>query len=299
MKESTRNIFKMHGWRVDRAIHNYIYFAFYDVYVVIFLLLGRLLQRFFSSLRLATKMFGMVFNRYHAKVITMEHAEKILTLNEDVILGPDKTERIIPFQYANKIILKEPQYIAVMDCPCRKSRGDAGCRPLDVCMAVGKTTAQFWLEHGARFNARKITQEEALQRLREARERGNITTSFFKVATGGRTGVICSCCTCCCGALEGQRIGKALKGGHKIDMIVPSSYVARVDADKCDACGKCASSCFFEAISIEDGAVVQSETACMGCGICVEKCPNSARSLHHDPAKGDPLDLDIAREKLG
>ena len=35
MKESTKKVFKLHGWRVDRAIHNYIYFTFYDLYVKI------------------------------------------------------------------------------------------------------------------------------------------------------------------------------------------------------------------------------------------------------------------------
>lgn len=299
MKESTRNVLRMHGWRVDRAVHNYIYFTLYDVYVVVFLFLGRLIQRFFSEVRLAAKAFGMVFERYHAKVITIDEAAKILSLKEDIILGPDKTERIIPYQYANKIILKEPEYIAVMDCPCRKSRGDAACLPLDVCMAVGRTTAQFWLEHGARFNARRINQEEALQTLKDARDRGNITTAFFKVATGGRTGVICSCCTCCCGALEGDRIVKGLKGGRRLTMLVPSSYVAQVDHDRCVACGKCVSACFFDAVALVDGSIVESESACMGCGICVEKCPASARSLRHDPAKGDPLDIDLAKEKLG
>ncbi len=36
MKKSTRNIVKMHGWRLDRAIHNYIYFAYYHLYVSLF-----------------------------------------------------------------------------------------------------------------------------------------------------------------------------------------------------------------------------------------------------------------------
>jgi len=29
MKESTRKIIRLHGWRLDRAIHNYLYYQFY------------------------------------------------------------------------------------------------------------------------------------------------------------------------------------------------------------------------------------------------------------------------------
>jgi hypothetical protein len=45
----------------------------------------------------------------------------------------------------------------------------------------------------------------------DARERGCITTAWFKVATGGRTGVICSCCSCCCVGIEGMRIASPEK----------------------------------------------------------------------------------------
>jgi len=38
-------------------------------------------------------------------------------------------------------------------------------------MAVGRTTAQFWLEHGRKYHAQKITQEEALARLEEGHSR--------------------------------------------------------------------------------------------------------------------------------
>jgi len=298
VKESTRNVFKMHGWRVDRAIHNYIYFTFYDAYVVAFLFLGHLLARWASTLKVSGSMFKMVFNRYHAKVLTQEDAAKILTLKEDVDVGPDPTERIIPFPYANQIILREPEFIAVMDCPCRLARENP-CEPVDVCMAVGRTTAQFWLEHGQRFHARKITQEEALQKLREGHERGHATTAFFKVATGGRTGVICSYCSCCCGSMEGDRLVKKFKGCEETRMIVPSGYSAAIDREKCAACGDCASLCNFDAISLDDGLVLQNELACAGCGICVEKCEHGARSLVADPAGSLPLDIDLVIEKLG
>ena len=299
MKESTRNIFKMHGWRVDRAAHNWLYFVFYGLYVRVFLWAGHLVHSILGRVSLGSWLFGMVFDRYHAKVVTMDDAVKILTLNEDIIIGPDRTERIIPFPYANNIILKEPDFIAVMDCPCRLARED-GCKPVNVCMAVGRTTAQFWLEHGQKYHARKISQEEALTILREAHDRGNITTSWFKVATGGRTGVICACCTCCCGGLEGMRLVKKFKGGEELSNMISSGYVATVDAQMCKACGLCARTCFFEAARMDGrGGLVQDRAACMGCGLCVERCPEGARKLEADPSKGLPLDIDLIRNELG
>jgi len=293
MKESTRNMIRMHGWRLDRAVHNYIYFVFYDGYVTWFLRAGRLAVNKLGWLRLVARAFRMVYDRYHAKVVTMEDASKILTLKEDIDLGPDSTERVIPYPYANKIILREPEYIAVMDCPCRLSR-ENGCRPVNVCIAVGRTTAQFWLEHCEKYNARRIDQEEALRIVREGRERGNITTAWFKVATGGRTGVICSCCTCCCGGLEGMRLAAKLKFGHGVTNLVPSGYKVDYDAQKCDSCGKCAEACIFEAVTLDDdGRPVYDARLCMGCGLCVEKCPEGARSYNTDFEELLPLDLEL------
>ena len=299
MKGSTKNIIRMHGYRLDRALHNYLYFVFYDLYVRVFLFLGRLLQRWLSRSRLSGSLFKMVFDRYHAKVLTLADAEKILELNEDVVVGPDRTERIIPFQYANKIILKEPEFIAVMDCPCRLVRENP-CEPVNVCMAVGRTMGEFWMEHGAKFNARRITQQGALEILHEAHDRGNITTAWFKVATGGRTGVICSCCTCCCGGLEGMRIARSLKGGERLRFIAPSGYTAVIDFGKCVSCGTCERVCIFNAVGLDgEGRPVQDGNACMGCGLCIEKCQGGARIIERDPAKGLPLDIDLVVEELG
>lgn len=299
MKQSTRNIIKMHGWRLDRAVHNYVYFTFYDTYVTLFKWAGRNLSRFLGWSRFTRLPFEMVFERYHSKVVTMEDASKILTLNEDVIVSPDRTERIIPYQHANKIILKEPEFIAVMDCPCRLSREDH-CEPVDVCMAVGRTTAQFWLEHGQKFHAKKISQEEALTRLKEGHDRGNVTTAWFKVATGGRTGVICACCSCCCVGLFGMRLAPTLKGGESLRIINPSGYAVAVDPQRCVSCGACEEVCIFDAAARCAGGRAQEDgAACMGCGLCVERCEGGARSLVLDGTKGLPLDIDFIREELG
>jgi Pyruvate/2-oxoacid:ferredoxin oxidoreductase delta subunit len=126
-----------------------------------------------------------------------------------------------------------------------------------------------------------------------------MTTAWFKVATGGRTGVICQCCTCCCGAMEADRLARQLD--DRVSIIIPSGYVVAVDEDKCVACGTCVKSCnIFYALSQADGErPVYDAGLCKGCGVCVEKCPQGARTLVMDGSRGLPLDIDMAKERLG
>ncbi len=297
MKKSTRKIFAMHGARPDRAVHNYIYFKWYDKYVKYFLKAGRFVRERLSRFSAMSGLFRVVFNRYHAKVLTGPDAEKILTLKEPLDLGEDATEQVIPYPFARRIIFSEPQHIAVMDCPCRLSR-ESPCLPVNVCIAIGETTAGFWLEHGEKFNSRRISQEEALAIIRDARQRGCITTAWFKVATGGRSGVICSCCSCCCGGLEGMRIARSVKGGEDLSNIAPAGYSVRIEPELCDNCGRCAQVCMFDAITIDNcGRPDYIRENCMGCGLCVEHCQEGARSLIPDPDKGLPLDIDLLQKK--
>jgi len=295
LKESTKRVFKMHGWRVDRAVHNWIYFVFYDRYVAAFLAVGRWAVRVFGRVPVLSSLFRMVFDRYHAKVLTRTDVEKILALRGDFFGDPSVSTRVIPFPYANKVLFAEPGWIAVMDCPCRLSR-DHSCEPVHVCIAVGRTTAQFWLEHGAKFHVERVGPEKALEIIRDARSRGCITTAWFKVATGGRTGVLCSCCPCCCGGLEAMRLARSTAGGEKTSNIVPSGYVPRFDESLCKMCLSCERVCVFHAMSRDEtGKRVHDTDACMGCGLCAEHCQGGAITLGSDPEKGTPLDLDLMR----
>jgi heterodisulfide reductase subunit A-like polyferredoxin len=74
-------------------------------------------------------------------------------------------------------------------------------------------------------------------------------------------------------------------------MIASSGYVAQVDVDLCAACGTCADSCQFTAISLDDGFAHVDDSACMGCGVCVAHCAQDAISLLQDPTKGEPLEI--------
>lgn len=293
MKQSTRDIFRMHGWRIDRAVHNYVYFVFYDKYVKAFLAAGRMLAGHFGSSKLVASAFRRVYDNYHAKVLTFSDARKILTLDRDVSINPENAKRIIPFKAANRIIFKEPEYIAVMDCPCRVSR-KTHCEPVNVCMAVGRTTAMFWLEHCSKYHVRKITQAEALDLLKKSVELNRVIAAWFKTETGGRTGVICSCCSCCCGGIEGMRLSRRLPGGENLTNIVPSGYSVVIDTALCKSCGTCAKICAFGAQKPGgDGRPVYDAALCLGCGVCVAKCPSGARKLVLDTTKGLPLDIDI------
>jgi heterodisulfide reductase subunit A-like polyferredoxin len=81
---------------------------------------------------------------------------------------------------------------------------------------------------------------------------------YYKDAMLGRFYAICNCCSCCCGAMNAQR--------HGTPMLASSGYVAVVNAELCTACGSCADSCQFAAISVDDGFACIDAAACMGCG---------------------------------
>jgi Pyruvate/2-oxoacid:ferredoxin oxidoreductase delta subunit len=282
----------MHGWRVDNAIHNYIYFVFYDKYVKAFLASGRYLMKNLGPGRINSLAFKTIFENYHAKVLTPADARKIVSLNRDLAMDAGKAKRIIPFSAANKVIFNQPDFIAVMDCPCRLSRKEH-CKPVNACMAVGRTTAEFWLDHCAQYNVRRITQAQALELLEESARLNRVITAWLKTETGGRTGVICSCCSCCCGGIEGMKLARRLPGDVKVTNMISSGYSVKVDTEACTSCGKCVDVCAFDACRKSDGGTVYDWEACLGCGVCIAGCPSGARTLVRDSRKGDPLDVDM------
>lgn len=287
MKRSTWEMVKKHGWRIDRFIHNYIYFVFYYPYVKVVTLALPLIPRlkWFRPLHMV---LDMAVNRYHAKVLSSGDTRKILTLNRDIQYIADENKQIIPYRYANKIIFQEPEHIAVMDCPCKKSYNT--CEPVKCCIAVGKSLSSFWLDHCQKYNAEKISQQKALEIIQKYREKGHVTQAFFKVATGGSTGVICSCCPDCCAALRTNIYLRQLD--KDMSMSAQSGYAVIRDNDKCTYCGTCAEACHFGAIQLTNNDWWYAKESCMGCELCVEHCPEGVLELYVDPDKPLPLDLD-------
>jgi len=225
------------------------------------------------------KTSGTFADGYHGKVVPLESARRLVTINEEIEL-PD-LEQVIPYPRARDIVMHNPDHITVLDCPCRASRENP-CLPLDVCLIVGEPFSSFVLEHHP-DRARQITPSEAVEILEAEQQRGHVHHAFFKDAMLGRFYAICNCCSCCCGAMQSQRNGTP--------MLASSGYVAVVDELLCQGCSDCNQYCQFGAITMAGPTASIDQEVCMGCGVCVAACTNDALALERDTSKGEPLEI--------
>ena len=178
---------------------------------------------------------------YHGKAVPLETASRLVSIDQEIRI-PD-LEQVIPYKRARSIIMKNPDHIVLLDCPCRLAKPNP-CLPLDVCLIVGEPFASFAHEHHP-DHSRRITRDEAVAILQAEDERGHVHHAFFKDAMLDRFYAICNCCDCCCGAMQAQRKGTP--------MLASSGYVSQVDTDLCMGCGDCTPYCQFHALEVVDG----------------------------------------------
>jgi len=293
MKESTRGLFNLHGWKnFGQFLHAYYYIAHLDQYIKVLLPGLRALDKYVpdSKKESIRSLFAFIPDRYHAKVIPLDDAKKIVTMNQDVVVPPEDSKRVIPFEMAHQITIRNPDSIVVIDCACRSVKKNP-CQPVNVCMMVGEPYATFALEHAKTLNPRRLTQQEAVELLETCHKKGHVHNAYFKDALGDQFYAICNCCKCCCAGIEVDSVVRSIGFQNPIKELAPSGYLATVDEEKCKACGVCVAKCAFGAVSIEAEKAVIDPEACMGCGVCPDLCPEDAIELRVDPARGIPLDL--------
>ncbi len=158
--------------------------------------------------------------------------------------------------------LKEQDFIAVSDCPCRLSHRlaepDRHCNhTLQACIHYGdvaKWTARYGM-------ARRITYDEAVAILKKCHAEGLVHSIDIE-------GCICNCCTDCCPMFVAIR-------DFKSKSFVASPFTPQIDAESCSACAACIDACPLGAISLGDVAEVKQDT-CVGCSLCVPSCPVGA-----------------------
>ncbi len=222
---------------------------------------------------------------YHQKILKITDAIQMVTQQKDVCLNTP--EKVVPYKQAKDIILKNPDSLAVGECACRATSENPCLEPpMEICIYVGDPFASFMAENTPEF--RKISQDEAVEILKSAHEKGFVHCAEFKKDLGKRFFVICNCCQCCC---LGVQMWNLMEG--QVPFLEPSGYVAGIN-DSCSGCGNCKDACSFGAIKMDadtDQAKIIFDK-CMGCGVCEGVCPDNAISLLREPSKGAPLDLE-------
>jgi Na+-translocating ferredoxin:NAD+ oxidoreductase RNF subunit RnfB len=223
--------------------------------------------------------FWKAFRKYgfkYAKALHSTGPQLLQILPVEQSIGPDS--QVMPYEKISTIIENSKSFMLV-DCICRKERQLAGkgCgHPLDVCLYVSEDEDEF-NEHNP-WPGRRITKQEAHEVMRRADEIGLVheTSNMQK----GQL-FICNCCGCSCGTI-----------GLIKNSIIPASqavnvhYYAEIDLVLCNGCGICAEKrCQVNAIE-KVGEVYRSRREqCIGCGLCVSKCPVRAIKLIRKPAE--------------
>ena len=141
-----------------------------------------------------------------------------------------------------KTLIENATAISVGPCSCRRARRlmGEGCGHLeeDMCMYLNDN-AVCYSEQGYH---RLVTKEEAYEILRRAEDNGLVheinQTPGFEDATA-----ICNCCGCSCFALRIEELFRTPRA-------IRSNYIARVDKEKCVACGQCVENCQTNALKL-------------------------------------------------
>ncbi len=138
--------------------------------------------------------------------------------------------------------LNENTIFSVSDCSCRTSREamGEGCGHLkeDMCIQMGHA-ADYYIRTG---RGREITREEAFEIIERAEENG-LMHNMPNTDGHGKTHAICNCCGCSCFAVRNAAM-------YKNTDFVKSNYTAKVDPEKCVACGECVAVCPVNALKL-------------------------------------------------
>jgi Pyruvate/2-oxoacid:ferredoxin oxidoreductase delta subunit len=128
----------------------------------------------------------------------------------------------------------------------------------------------------------EISRERALSIVHEANRQGLMQSAELAVDDQERfDGALCNCCNDCC-------FPHQLAKEREAEKIWPlSRYLAILDSDPCNGCGRCLNRCPFNAIHQEKKIkgrpapipVVDSHR-CRGCGVCATGCPQAAIDMH-------------------
>jgi NAD-dependent dihydropyrimidine dehydrogenase PreA subunit len=223
----------------------------------------------------------------------------------------EDTRGVMPYEEVAKV-LDQHDYFSVSICPCRHRKNldpdfEDSTYPMENCLHFGQL-GRYIDENGM---GRQITREETEEILRKSAEAGLVHgVANWQEAPD----TICNCDPVCCLFFEAF---------HKLkhaDGLSRSNYVVALNRDTCIGCGLCVKRCPMYALKLEDApealdriTVVEREEGkkelknkkgqvatvnledCIGCGVCVYKCPSNSLVLERkevlDHPPKNPIEL--------
>ncbi len=177
------------------------------------------------------------------------------------------TPHIATYDEIRQIIDQADGKIGVAECICRKGKDLVG----DPCQKTDRREVclgfrDYFDTYQREGWFREISKKEALEILAQSEEEGLV----LQATNEKYPQAVCACCSCCCGILN------TLKNVPNRADFVAANYRARVDEDACVGCGLCVDRCHMAAVSILDKKAVIDAKRCIGCGVCVPACSTGA-----------------------
>jgi len=188
---------------------------------------------------------------------------------------PRDEHQVIPeyvLLHEARALVDRVPHIYLWPCNCRSML--EGCKqPRLTCLRFDNARNIGW----------EISAERAQAILTEASRKGLMHSAELGLTADGQPmGAICNCCSDCC--FPHRLAEREQVAGHW----PISRYVARLDPQSCNGCGRCVHRCPFDAIQLKKSAdpdrppmaPLDSEL-CRGCGVCAVGCRQTAIEMVH------------------